>query len=221
MATSSVTDSGASALAALSATTSTQAAGKDDGSERFLRLLVTQMQNQDPLNPMDNAQVTSQIAQINTVTGIEKLNTTVQSLSSQMLQSQALQGAGLVGRSVLMDGNALHFADSTNTATAGFELASPADSVKVEILSPGGRVLDTVDVGAASAGRSGFDWSAPSGTSTDGITFRVVARSGGSTVEATPLTTDLVKAVSTGGDTLTLQLLHGGNVPYSQIKAIS
>jgi flagellar basal-body rod modification protein FlgD len=190
-----------------------------DSADRFLKLLVAQMQNQDPLNPMDNAQVTSQIAQINTVTGIEKLNTTVQSLSSQMLQSQAVQGASLVGRSVLMEGNALHF--NEGTATAGFELASAADSVKVEVLSPGGRVLDTVDVGAASAGRSGFEWTAPSGTSTDGITFRVVARSGGTTVTATPMTTDLVKAVSTGGDALTLQLLYGGNVPYSQIKAFS
>ena len=43
--------------------------------DRFLKLLVAQMQNQDPLNPMDNAQVTSQMAQINTVSGIEKLNT--------------------------------------------------------------------------------------------------------------------------------------------------
>jgi len=218
MATSSVTDSSASALAALSAATSTKAEAKDDGSERFLRLLVTQMQNQDPLNPMDNAQVTSQIAQINTVTGIEKLNTTVQSLSSQMLQSQALQGANLVGRSVLMEGNALHFTEGRTTA--GFELGSSADDVKVEILSPAGRVIDTVQIGAASAGRSGFEWSAPEGSSTDGLTFRVVARAGGTNLEATPLTTDLVKAVSTG-DTLTLQLLHGGNVPYSRIKAFS
>ena len=55
-------------------------------SDRFLKLLVAQMQNQDPLNPMDNAQVTSQMAQINTVTGIDKLNATVQGLSSQFMQ---------------------------------------------------------------------------------------------------------------------------------------
>lgn len=216
MATSAVTESTAGALAALSATTSTK---KDDGSERFLRLLVTQMQNQDPLNPMDNAQVTSQIAQINTVTGIEKLNTTVQSLSSQMLQSQAMQGASLVGRSVLMQGNALHF--NQGVATAGFELEAAADDVKIEVLAPSGRVLDTVQVGAASAGRSGFEWTAPAGTSTDGVTFRVVARSGANALTATPLTTDRVRAVATGGDTLTLSLLYGGDVPYTQIKAFS
>ncbi|WP_428420088.1 flagellar hook assembly protein FlgD [Methylibium sp.] len=216
MATSSVTDTTSSALTALNGTTATK---KDDGSERFLKLLVTQMKNQDPMNPMDNAQVTSQIAQINTVTGINTLNETVKSLSSQMLSSQVLQGAGLVGRSVLTEGSKLHF--SEGVATGGFELASPADSVKIEVLSASGRVLDTIDMGAASAGRSGFEWTAPAGTSTDGTTFRVVAKSGSTSLTATPLTTDVVKAVSTGGDTLNLELLFGGSIPYTQVKAIS
>ena len=208
-------------FAALNGASGTSAASKaTEASDRFLKLLVTQMQNQDPLNPMDNAQVTSQMAQINTVVGIDKLNETVKSLSGQFMQSQALQGASLVGRNVLMQGNALHF-DGTGKATAGFELASAADSVKVEVVGPSGRVLDTIDMGAASAGRSGFVWQAPAGTSTDGVTFRVVAKSGSTGVSATPLTTDAVRAVSTGGDTLTLELLYGGTVPYSQIKAFS
>src|SRR3954466_7581480 len=80
-------------------------------SDRFLKLLVAQMQNQDPLNPMDNAQVTSQMAQINTVSGIDKLNTTVQGLQSQFVQMQALQGATLVGHDVVVAGNKLDFSD--------------------------------------------------------------------------------------------------------------
>lgn len=209
--------SGVSALTGVAAATS---AKKDDASERFLKLLVTQMKNQDPLNPMDNAQVTSQIAQISTVTGIDKLNDTVKSLSSQMLSSQMLQGAGLVGRSVLLEGNQLNF-DATGTATGGFELTSAADSVKVEVLSPSGRVLDTIDMGAASAGRSGFEWKAPDGTSTDGLTFRVSAKSGSTDLSVTRLTADLVRAVSTKGDSLQLELTSGGSIPYAQAKAIS
>lgn len=208
------------AVPGLSATSAASAVPKEDASERFLKLLVTQMQNQDPLNPMDNAQVTSQMAQINTVTGIEKLNDTVQSLSSQMLSAQMLQGASLVGHGVLMQGNALRF-NEDGRATGGFELNSAADNVRVEILSPSGRVIDTVDVGAASAGRNGFEWQAPEGASTDGISFRVVARSGGTALTATPLTTDMVRAVSTSGNELQLELLYGGSVPYPQIKAIS
>ena len=216
MPTTPVIDTSASALSALSGSSATK---KDDGSERFLKLLVTQMQNQDPLNPMDNAQVTSQIAQINTVTGIEKLNQTVQALSGQMLQNQALQGAGLVGRNVLLEGNQLAFADGVGTA--GFELSSAADNVKVEILSPGGRVIDTLDLGAQNSGRSGFEWAPPAGSSTDGLSFRVTATSGATVLSATPLTTDRVDAVSTTGDTLTLELARGGSTAYSRVKAIS
>src|SRR3954465_3385974 len=76
-------------------------------SDRFLKLLVAQMKNQDPLSPMDNAQVTSQMAQINTVTGIDKLNSTVATMTGQFAQLQALQGAALVGHDVVVPGNKL------------------------------------------------------------------------------------------------------------------
>ena len=72
----------------------------DESQDRFLKLLVTQMRNQDPMNPMDNAQVTSQMAQISTVTGIEKLNDTMQAMNASTLQSQTLQGAAMLGRTV-------------------------------------------------------------------------------------------------------------------------
>ena len=64
--------------------TQSATAAANEASDRFLKLLVTQMQNQDPLNPMDNAQVTSQMAQINTVTGIDKLNNTVAGLGGSL-----------------------------------------------------------------------------------------------------------------------------------------
>jgi flagellar basal-body rod modification protein FlgD len=194
-------------------------AKKDDGSDRFLKLLVTQMQNQDPLSPMDNAQVTSQLAQINTVTGIEKLNESIQSMSGQMLQSQVLQGASLIGRQVLLEGNQLSVAEGK--ATAGFELDGAADAVKVEILSPAGRVIDTVQLGAQNTGRNGFEWTVPAGASTDGLTFRVSATAGAAEVKATPLMTDHVYAVSTGGDSLKLELARSGTTAYGLIKAFS
>src|SRR5215475_14521518 len=98
----------------------TDAAG---GADRFLKLLVAQMQNQDPLNPMDNAQVTSQMAQINTVTGIDKLNTTVQGLNGQFVQMQALQGASLMGKGVLVAGNKMTMSEDGKTGQAAFDLS--------------------------------------------------------------------------------------------------
>jgi len=210
-----------SVLAAGSAATgTTPTTANDAGSaDRFLKLLVAQMQNQDPMSPMDNAQVTSQMAQINTVSGIEKLNASVQSLSGQFVQMQALQGATLVGHDVVVPGDRLSITDAH--AQGGFELANAADSVKVEVLAASGKVLDTIDLGAQSSGLHSFNW--PSGTADDssGLRFRVTAKSGATKLSTTALMRDRVDAVSTSGDSLLLELQKSGSVPYSTVKAFN
>ena len=209
------------ALDALTTQTPAAAAKADATatSDRFLKLLVAQMQNQDPLNPMDNAQVTSQMAQINTVNGIEKLNTTVQGLSGQFVQMQALQGAALVGRDVVVKGNKMDIADAVGQG--GFELAGPADAVKVEVLSPAGQVLDTMNLGAQTSGMHSFDWAAGANTNDSALKFRVTATLGTATVESTALMRDKVDAVSTSGNTLNLELQNSGTVAYADVKALN
>jgi len=189
-------------------------------ADRFLKLLVAQMKNQDPLSPMDNAQMTSQMAQINTVSGLDKVNTSIQSMSAQFLQMQAMQSASLVGKDVLVSGNAL--ALEQGKAQAAFDLAGAADSVKVEVLNGAGRVVDTVDLGAESSGRHAFTWNAPDALKDgSGYTFRIAAASGAKAVTATPLTRDQVQSVSSSGGALTLQLAGGASVAYSDVKAFS
>jgi flagellar basal-body rod modification protein FlgD len=206
------TASGSSAAA-----TQNQAGAED----RFLKLLVAQMQNQDPLNPMDNAQVTSQMAQIQSVNGIEKLNRSVEGLGSQFAQMSALQGASLVGRDVIVPGNRL-VANDEDLVQGGFELNGPADSVKVEVLNAGGHVIDTIELGAQASGRQGFEWTPPAGVDpATGDRFRVVAKNGAANVGFTPLMRDRVDAVIAGGDTLTLELRNSGSVPYDQIRAFN
>ena len=194
----------------------------DAGSEdRFLKLLVAQMANQDPLNPMDNAQVTSQMAQISTVNGIDKLNTTVQGLNRQFVQMQALQGASLVGRDVILPGDRLT-ANDAGRVQGGFELSSAADSVKIEVLNAGGHVIDSIELGAEGSGRHGFEWKPPAGIdATLGDRFRVIAKSGATALSATPLMRDRVDAVATGGETLTLELRMNGSVAYDRIRAFN
>ena len=199
--------------------TATKAKDEAGSADRFLKLLVAQMQNQDPLNPLDNAQVTSQMAQINTVNGIEKLNTTVQGLSGQFVQMQALQGASLVGRNVVVPGSALSIEDELGQG--GFEINAAADQVKVEILGPAGQVIDTLQLGAQGSGRHGFEWPAKDIDADAGLSFRVTATSGAAVVQTTALMRDRVNAVSAGGDTLTLELERSGSVPYSDIKAFN
>ncbi len=128
-------------------------------ADRFLKLLVAQMQNQDPLNPMDNAQITSQMAQINTVSGIDKLNGTVEGLNQQFVQMQALQGAALVGRDVMLQGDhARRGATAAGSAASSWRLRPTASRSRSS--APAGHVVDTIDLGAQGAGRHGFDWPA-------------------------------------------------------------
>jgi flagellar basal-body rod modification protein FlgD len=214
-------------MAAIDAVSSSTAAGgvsktKADtasSADRFLTLLVAQLENQDPLNPMDNAQVTSQMAQISTVTGIEKLNETMQAMNASTLQSQTLQGAAMVGRNVLMEGNRLSVA-ADGQPQGVFQLAGAASSVKVEILSAGGAVVDTLDLGALDAGRHDFDWAAKTGA-VAGENFRISAKAGQADVSTTTLVRDRVDAVVTGADSLTLELSRFGSVPFEQIRIVN
>jgi flagellar basal-body rod modification protein FlgD len=207
------------ATTANSAASSLAASSDAASADRFLKLLVAQMQNQDPLNPLDNAEVTTQLAQINTVSGIGKLNETVQGLASQFVQMQALQGAALVGRDVIVPGNKLDIAEGVGQG--GFELTSAADGVTVEVLNAGGHVIDTLQLGAQTAGRHGFEWNASKAGTDTNLTFRIAARSGAAELPAVSLMRDRVNAVNTGGDTLTLELARSGSTPYAQVKAFN
>lgn len=199
---------------------SSAAAAATEASDRFLKLLVTQMQNQDPLNPMDNAQVTTQMAQISTVSGIDKLNTTVSGLNGQFLQMQALQGASLVGRDVWIEGTKLQVG-ADGKGEAAYNLSGAADKVKVEVLNGAGTVVDTLDLGAETSGRHSFTWDNAKGLDASGFTFRVTATSGAAAVNSTPLMLDTVESVGIDGDTLTLALTKSGDVPYAKVLAFN
>ncbi len=206
--TSGTSSSSSSGLSSTSAT---------DQSDRFLKLLVTQMQNQDPLNPLDNAQVTSQMAQISTVTGIEQLNTTISGLNSQFLQIQTMQGAALVGHDVAIEGNALR--QKAGKGDGGFELASAADSVKVQIQTADGTTLDTIDLGSQAAGKHDFSWDIPSARQGDALTFKVTATAKGQAVDTLSLQNQTIQAVSNLGSTMALDLDNGKRVAYDAVWA--
>ena len=226
MSTISQTTDAATAAALLNkgssatSTASANAATAKEASERFLKLLVTQLQNQDPLNPVDNAQMTSQMAQISTVSGIEKLNGTVEGLTHQFVQMQAMQGASLVGKDVILKGDKLSV--SGGVAGGVFQVDAAATSVKAEILSPGGQVVDSLNLGAQTAGRHEFVWPGGSAVSeAAGYRFRITAASGSTPVGSTTLMRDKVDAVNTGGASLSLELVRSGSVPYAAIVAVA
>ncbi|MEZ2720656.1 flagellar hook capping FlgD N-terminal domain-containing protein [Paenalcaligenes hominis] len=135
-----------------------------DTQDRFLTMLITQLRNQDPLNPMENEQITSQLAQLSTVQGIQQLNDTLLALSGQMDVSQSMQAANLIGKPVLVPGSKISLgSDPANpevkVATPfGVDLMGTADKVTVNILDNSGSVVREIELDIQEAGVYSFEW---------------------------------------------------------------
>lgn len=105
----------------------TKKGGSDDIKGNFLTLLITQMKNQDPTNPMQNNELTSQLAQISTVEGIETLNKTVNTIVGQIDQSQSLRATSLVNHMVMIAGNDIYVGKRNNGEDTGSDTETDPD----------------------------------------------------------------------------------------------
>jgi flagellar basal-body rod modification protein FlgD len=195
----------------------------EDIQNRFLTLLVAQLENQDPLNPLDNTEITSQLAQMSTVQGIEQLNTQLTSLVDSLAQTQAVQASSLIGNTVLVPGANLTLSDGE--AYGGVNLSSAADQVTVSILDSSGKVVQTQTLGANEAGNVLFSWdgSTSSGeTAPDGAyTFEVSASNGSSSVTAEALQLGTVSALTrTTSGSFRLDLGSLGMYDFSDVQQI-
>ena len=194
-----------------------------EASDRFLTLLVTQLRNQDPLNPLDNAQVTTQLAQISTVSGINKLNDTVASLSASMAAGQYLQAIGLVGRDVVVAGGKLTLADGK--APYGMALAKDADAVTVTIKDPAGVVVRTIELGAQKTGIRTFEWDGKNDAgkvmAAGDYTMSVTATAKGEAVATDALTIAKVTGVAPTAQGTILMLGSLGTIALSEILQVN
>lgn len=111
-------------------TASTTGTSASDLQATFLKLLVTQLQNQDPTSPLDSSQMTTQLAQINTVSGIAQLNTSLSSLSTQLAAGQQTQAALLIGSNVLAPGNSVAVQGGAKSSF-GVQLANSVSNLTV------------------------------------------------------------------------------------------
>lgn len=192
--------------------------------DRFLKLLVTQLRNQDPMNPMQNAELTMQLAQMSTVEGINKLNAGLEALMGSYRASQTLQAAGLIGHQVFIAGDRLALS-AEGMAIGGMDLDRSATKVRVSILDASGAVVRKLDLGNLPAGLSRFVWDGrdDSGAALplDGdYRFALSAELDGKTVKATPLTLDQVYGVITGSAGMSLELAHRGRLSLDEVRQI-
>ncbi len=201
------------------------AESKKEGAEqiRFLTLLTTQLRNQDPMNPMENAELTSQLAQMSTVDGVERLNKMFEQLLDSQNSSDSLQAAALVGHGVLVPGKGMTLTDAG--AVGGFDLPAGADKITVSIKDASGAEVAQLTFEELAAGSHNFVWD---GAALDGskaaagaYTMTVSATSGdGAEVKAEPLSFGLVSSIIRGAAGTDLQVGALGVFKIDDIKQI-
>jgi flagellar basal-body rod modification protein FlgD len=211
-----------SALSAQPSSVAATAGSAAESQDRFLKLLVTQMKNQDPLNPMDNAQVTSQMAQLSTVSGIDKLNATLQALSSSMIASQSMQAASMIGHVVMVPGKGMDLVNGKGMAA--LDLTQPADSVSVVITDNAGNVVRNMQMGSQSKGTVSFQWDGLNDAGqqlADGsYNFSATSQLGGVKSTASTMSFGLVNSVLQGTQGATLNVAGIGEVSMASIRQI-
>lgn len=224
-----INDTTSSAATSSSSISSSGTNSSSDLQSSFLTLLVAQLKNQDPTNPLQNNELTSQLAQISTLSGIEKLNTTLGSISGQIDSSQSLQASSLVGHGVMIPGTTILAGksstdDSVDTTPFGIELTQAADKVTATITDSSGKVVRTLSMGAQTAGVHTFTWD---GTLDDGSTapdgaynVSIAASQSSTQLVVQPLQFALVQGVTLGSDGNKLDLGTYGSTTLDEVRQI-
>ena len=214
----SALDSNAALAAATSGTPSIA-----ETEQRFLRLLTTQLKNQDPTNPLENAELTSQLAQMSAVSGIEKLNIALQSLVAQSSSNQVLQAASMIGRSVLSPGSVLSLSNG-ESIPFGIDLQAPTQSSTVTITDAAGNVVRTYKAGALPQGLQNLAWDGKDDNGkmvADGkYHIGVVAATGDKNVAADALTYTQVISVAQDASGISLELSNGNSTNLNNVKRV-
>ena len=196
---------------ATSGTGSAQSLGQQD----FLELMIAQLQNQDPMKPMENGEFLGQMAQFSTVNGITDLKSSVDSLTGIFSSSQLLDASSLIGREVMILSSTVQGGEAQPGAVE-LPVSGP---VQVRIQNSAGELVQTVNLGTQSAGTVNFTIpELPAGQYEIGA----ILGSGDNSLQLDVLVADRIQGVAlsrTGGAT-TLELAQMGNVALSDVRHI-
>jgi flagellar basal-body rod modification protein FlgD len=132
-------------------------ASNELGADDFMKLMIAQMQNQDPMSPMDNGDFIAQLAQFSASSGIQDLNTSFSSLSTSLQSYQALQASGLVGRSVLISSDSAALSAESNVEGM-VNLDTSTQQLTLGIYDQNGTLVRRVPMGMQTAGTVPFEW---------------------------------------------------------------
>jgi len=168
------------------------------GQNEFLKLMLAQLKNQDPMKPMDPSEFLGQLAQFSTVTGIESMNGSLTGLSDSLRSSQLLTGANLVGHEILAESSTANLA-AGGTVSGAVEIPEGVNSVQITVRDSSGQLVRAFPLDP-NEGMVGFTWDGttasgeqvPAGT----YEFEIVATSGGENHSLSPLITGRVNSVT-------------------------
>jgi flagellar basal-body rod modification protein FlgD len=171
-------------------TSTTTSLGKDD----FLKMLVAQLKNQDPLKPMDGTEFAAQLAQFSSLEQLTNMNTQLQNLGLYQTTMSNTQAVNLLGKEVsVSQGN--QFPAEGATADFSYNLPKAAENVSISILDASGNQVDRIEAGKQTAGLQSMTWS--KGSNSDGLySYTVKATdAAGNAVTAGSMMTGKVTAV--------------------------
>jgi flagellar basal-body rod modification protein FlgD len=225
--TNGTSGTGSTGSSSTSSTSSSSAGGVTLGGTDFLTLMLAQLQNQDPTSPVDSNEFLSQLASLSEVQGINQLNTSFTSLSNSLMSNQALQASSLLGHQALVASSTASLATAGGTVSGAVSVPQTSSSVVLNITNSAGVLVNSINLGAQSAGLADFSWNgqtssgsaAPAGTYS--LSAQVNGVSGGTAV--TTLVSGTVDSVTMGSGAtgLTLNIAGLGSVPFSSVQQIS
>ncbi len=192
------------------------------GEQDFLKLLVAQLKNQDPLAPQDNTQFVAQLAQFSSLQAAMGTNTRLDTITSQNQGLANTQVVSLVGKTATVKGTLITASGSGTAVPVGFTLAAATASTNVSIQDSTGKVVRTITVGPRDAGLVKVSWDGLDDTGnvmpkgTYAVSVQAKSQAGGA-VAVTQETTGLVKSVAFDKGYPVLTLENGMQVPVSDL----
>lgn len=196
------------------------------GIDDFITLMVAQLKNQDPTNPQDTSQYVTTLAQISTVSGIQEMNDSLDSLLDEMRSSQATNATNLVGHDVLIEADSAAVT-SGNSVSGAVDTPSGTSSLTITVSDSSGRTVSQFEVSPNSGDLSSFTWD---GTDSDGnavdsgtYTFTATAVVNGTTESAETLLNGKVSSVTidSSDNSVTLNTDSLGSVGLSDVRQVS
>jgi len=195
------------------------------GQDQFLKLMTTQMQNQDPFKPMENGDFLGQIAQSSTVSGIQDLQKSFSQFSSALVPNQGLQAASLINRNVLVPADLLPL--NEDGLNAAVELPAPASQASVSVYNAAGTLVHNFNLGALGQGVNRYQWdgSLADGSQAPAGHYRVAvdAQINGENIAVTNYADLPVESITFGGNgnEVNVNIRDLGTRKFSDILQIS